>query len=246
MLSILNKRSSVHPNWCEDNYWVVEEEDLIVGAVLDGCSTGINSHFASQFVKYVLEYSWTLGNPYNHPYIMCCTMARRVIGKMSIVSRQLSLTDMNFLSTIVFFTYNKRTKELYVMFFGDGVVYVNGEEFIHDEQNAPQYPAYHMNDTPEQIDGYLSTRKTMEFSGVEDFSICTDGVHSLYNVRDGKIPQSVAIDYLVKDRWAVSQKTGLARKFNILTNRNPATRLTDETYCWDLKDDLTIIRYATV
>lgn len=56
MISILNQRGGNH-NSCEDSVWVNDTEDFIVGGVFDGCSTGINSHWASQTIAYIFEYN---------------------------------------------------------------------------------------------------------------------------------------------------------------------------------------------
>lgn len=246
MIQILNKRSSTHPNWCEDNYWLLETEDYIYGAVLDGCSTGHNSHFASTFVKYALEKG--VGKvvdidecPFN---TLADHLATYVLDKMKVISTSLDLTDMNLLSTIVFFAYSKEDQELYVKFFGDGVVYVNGEEFVHDEANAPQYLAYQMYVDDAAFELYLGSRKEQWFQDVKDFSICSDGIHSFKNLKNGNLDRLVPVDFLVRNTDWVKQKKGLCKKFNILTERKEEYIANEELSWWDIQDDLTIIRYT--
>jgi Protein phosphatase 2C len=246
MIQILNKRSASHHNWCEDNYWFLETEDYIYGAVLDGCSTGHNSHFASTFVKYALEKG--VGKvvdidecPFN---TLADHLATYVLDKMKVISASLDLTDMNLLSTIVFFAYSKEDQELYVKFFGDGVVYVNGEEFVHDEANTPQYLAYQLYASEEDFQVYLNTRKEQWFQDVKDFSICSDGIHSFRNLKNSALDRMLPVQLLVNSDIFAQQKTGLSKKFNILSERNPGYISNDDLSWWDIQDDLTIIRYT--
>ena len=243
MIQILNKRAITHDNHCEDDYWIHSENGVIVGAVLDGCSTGINSHFASTLVKYSLENS--------KDYIRYTTcpaesafdfLTQQVKKSMVAVAGYLGLTDMNLLSTIVFFHYDTYTKELVVKFFGDGVVYVNGERNEHSEDNAPQYLAYHMDDNYDDFEAYLLSRKTLNFNNVVEFKICSDGIDSLVNIKNMKVPSVAGKEYLLYGDDFKTQKTGLAKRFKLLTSHN--NELPEGHSWWVIKDDLTVISYT--
>lgn len=252
MISILNKRSSGHSNWCEDNYYVKEFDNHIVGAVLDGCSTGINSHFASTLIKYSLETS--INEDVNIRQLLTGRFEDyyyQIIGDVRSdlidIQRTLKLADLHLLSTIVFFVYHKSAKKLYVKFFGDGVIYVNGNEIVNDENNTPDYLAYHLTETWSGFFGKVLPEKRFEtYESVTNFSICSDGIHSLVNLKNPHINKQVAINFLVIDEQWNNQANGLNKKFNILTNKDDAIKRSEELYWWDIKDDLTIIRYATI
>lgn len=248
MTSILNKRASGHPTHCEDSYFLYEDDVKIVGAVLDGCSTGINSHFASQFFAYALERYSVQSVGFDHYLappskweIFERVMFNDISDRMWNISATLGLTRMHFLSTIVYFVHLKRERELHVTFFGDGVVYVNGERFTNEENNMPDYFAYHVSN---DLDTYVASRPRRVFSDVSDFSICTDGIDSFVNLRDGHLDRSIPVDFLVRDTRSINLKNGLNKKFNILTNRSEDIKLSDEHWWWDIQDDLTIIRYV--
>lgn len=247
MIQILNKRSSTHPNWCEDNYWVNETDEYIQGAVLDGCSTGINSHFASTLIKYSFERSNNLvhirRDDLNNYFDVIIS---RVRNDLNDVKTALNLTELNLLSTIVFFFYNKKDKSLWVKFIGDGVIYVNGNEIINDENNMPDYIAYHLNEWWPTFYSWIESRRTLNFENVENFAICSDGIHSLVNLKNPHIKKEVAINFLIIDDQWKGLENGLNKKFNILTNRDEELKRSDELYWWDIKDDLTIIKYATI
>lgn len=247
MIQILNKRSSTHPNWCEDNYWVNETDEYIQGAVLDGCSTGINSHFASTLIKYSFERSNNLvhirRDDLNNYFDVIIS---RVRNDLNDVKTALNLTELNLLSTIVFFFYNKKDKSLWVKFIGDGVIYVDGNEIINDENNMPDYLAYHLIESWSMFYSWIESRRTLYFENVENFAICSDGINSLVNLKNPHIKKEVAINFLIIDDQWKGLENGLNKKFNILTNRYEELKRSDELYWWDIKDDLTIIKYATI
>lgn len=244
MISILNKRSTTHPNWCEDNYFIKETDEFIVGAVLDGCSTGINSHFASTAFKYALEKAYNEQNTDFVDYEMYFySLFNKVHITLVDLKYILDLSDLQLLSTIVFFIYNKRDKELYVRFIGDGTIIVNGVPYTNDESNAPDYLAYHVG---VGFQNWILTRRVEQFVNVQNFAICTDGIDSFVNLKNPHIPKQIAIDFLLQNDEYSALTNQLNKKFNILTNRDEELKRSDELYWWDIKDDLTIIKYATL
>lgn len=252
MIQILNRRSSTHPNHCEDSYWVEETDNHIVGAVLDGCSTGIDSYFASTTIRYCLQKAFVHST--NQSQLSTSTnyddYTDQMIGDVAIdlrsVQKQLNLDVLNFLSTIIFFVYDKENKTLYVKFFGDGSVSACGLEYTHDENNMPDYLAYHLNDSWSGFFKWVRNRKTLIFEEVETFAVCSDGIDSFVNVKNPHLDRSIAKDFLLHSEQFSTLKTGLVKRFNILTNRNEVFKSSDELFCWDIQDDLTVIRYANI
>lgn len=245
VFSILNKRASTHPNWCEDNYFLIETDEYAIGAVLDGCSTGLNSYFASTLMKYAFEKSCvvpTLPKPNYLEY------TNDLLGNVWFTVIQtkdmLGVSDLHLLSTIVFFIYNKRHEELFVKFAGDGTIVVNGIAYTNDEKNAPDYLAYHNNWA--DFSKWNKTRRTEQFVNVETFAICTDGIDSFVNLKNPHISKQIAIDYLLQCDDFGKLSNQLNKKFNILTNRDEELKKSDDLYWWDIKDDITIIKYATL
>lgn len=251
MIQILNKRASTHPNHCEDSYFIHEDDEVIVGAVLDGCSTGIESHFASQFVKYALEsgirhcskkkFNFTNDEQMLDSLVLDCHKC------LDVAKYLLGLTEMNFLSTMVVFVYSKGESRLTVKFWGDGSIFVTDKNdltvrFDNDEGNAPQYLAYYTPNKPETYD-YFSSRITKTFLDVKSFSICTDGIDSLVNLKNPHVNREVAINHLLYSDKFKTQKLGLSKRFSQLTNRFDDLKLSEELYYWDIKDDLTIIHF---
>lgn len=256
MIQVLNKRASTHPNHCEDNYWVEETEQYVVGAVLDGCSTGIESHFASTLIKHILSTSWktpitqkSLTELGSFEFINA--IFYDVLFNLNVINDRLKLSELHYLSTIVFFVYNKVNKQLFVKFAGDGAVFVVGEGiffdkgyYIHDENNMPDYIAYHINDSWGKLTKWVKSRHFEWYENVDQFSICTDGIDSFVNLKNPHLDKKIAKDFILNSDKFSNLKTGLNKRFNILTNKNEAIKESDELWYWDIQDDLTIIHYA--
>ena len=253
MLQVLNRRAHTHANHCEDSYFVHEDDDKIVGAVLDGCSTGYNSHWASQFVAYSFERLCKDSHGFryfSHPVsswpLFETNIFRSVGNDIRMGMEMMSLSDMNFLSTIVFFVYLKSDRLLHVRFIGDGCAVVNGRYYRNDENNMPQYLAYFVGLSDDEFERFVSSRRVEVFEGVDNFAICSDGIDSFVNLKNGHLDRSIPIRFLVEDPRSINLKNGLAKKMNILTNTSEALKLDDEHCWWQIHDDLTIIRYANI
>lgn len=264
MIQIINKRTSTHPNHCEDNYYLYEGElyegeDVIIGAVLDGCSTGLNSHFASQFIKYSMDKNLNYINLQNNlfdvdilfnpnPVRGFNLLSELILEDICKVKDLLKLDALNFLSTIVYFAFDVKTCKLTVQFCGDGtmiVTDVNGQTFRYsnDEGNTPQYLAYQMPDSNELYE-YLDSRIVKVCENVESFAICTDGIDSFVNLKNPHLNREVAVNYLIFGEDFKYQKTGLSKRFNVLTNTFEDLKKSEQLFWWDIKDDLTVIKYT--
>lgn len=246
MLSTIVKRSINHPNWAEDNFYTIEKDEFIMGAVFDGCSGGNDSFWASKtmtilFDKVQKEYknfeSFKNADAFE---FNCIDFITNVAKKLNVVKEYLGLTEMELLATIVFFIYNKKNKTLYVKFVGDGVFfYTNSEgelfEVSNDENNMPLYLGYYCHLPEENLYNFLSSRATYTINEVQDFSICSDGIFSFRFTGVDREPEKNPILYLVQDTLMCNLSSGLSRKFNLLTKNG-----------WIIEDDLTVIRYKQV
>lgn len=246
---ILSKTSSTH-NSNEDNYFIWHNDKFQVAVVLDGCSSGIDSYFASKFFKMCLESSIKIFND----CIEISNFADRLFAVVMEIKNKtldfcklfdkLPLNEMNFLSTMVFTVYDKETKELYVSFFGDGtIVYKtsDGESYNivkNDEDNTPEYLAYHIfadYNPPHyytNILDFVNSRNSYIFDDVVDYSVCSDGIDAIRNNLT-QAEQVKPIDYFCMDSNMANTGNMLNKKYNILKNKNAIL----------LNDDLTILRF---
>lgn len=229
MLSKLNVRGGDHEK-CEDSLFVVEDENSIRGGVFDGCSTGQNSHWASQTLAYLYErYArdpkvWSVVNNYT---------TRLVVQDLVGICQTLKKDEMHFLSTALLFEYNKESRSLYVRAFGDGSFFVDGvENTIHFPRNEPDYLGYLLR-SPDYstVSNYLDRYPIKVYPEVGGFQICTDGIEafSISQFKDPKIIDPLAL-LLHPPDWG----NYLARMWNKVRKDG-----------WTLRDDLSIISYVT-
>lgn len=216
MLSKLCVRGT-HKNQCEDSVYVNETESFIWGCVCDGCSTGINSHFASQLMCYLVR---DLG--------VSCTTEQALmyyVLKLKSFMDSLNITELHLLSTMIVFKYNKQKKVLSVLPIGDGVYYINGKEYLIDQGNVPDYLTYHVN---ESFIDFKSRYLNIDYENVDSFQICSDGIKSfsISQFESSDIEPSILLDAPVSENY-------LQRMFNILTKKK-----------WTILDDLSIISYV--
>lgn len=228
MLSIVNVRSQTH-NSCEDSAYAEETWHYVWGVVADGCTTGIKSHFASQVIAYFIQKELAC--------IECTSdyTVRRLRDFLFNVKDLFGFDCMNLLSTCILFDYDRKTKRLRVRALGDGVYYINEgvdnrEGIVIDQNNTPDYIAYHINDTPQQFEEYLKKYPEFIHENVEKFMICSDGIHSI-NRADLLHPAVHNPDILFKKPVSPNY---LERMWNILKRDG-----------YTLSDDLTIVSYVS-
>lgn len=227
MLSILNVRSQEHLS-CEDSYFAVENPDFIYGGVFDGCSTGKNSHWASQTLAYAYEDACRLHSFKN---ILSDTVTLSVLRRLeSIAVADLGIDHMHFLATAVLFLFDKERSVLYTRTFGDGVIIVNGHQYVEDQDNQPDYLAYYMNQVPTRRLDMLKKVPKKEWQGVYSFQICSDGIHA---IKENQF-QSSDKDPITLLKASPTSANYLQRMWNILHRDK-----------FQAGDDLTIISYAT-
>lgn len=129
--------------------------------------------------------------------------------------------------------------------FGDGAIYVNGEEFpIPSEENRPRYLGYALLDSeifPEE-DLQFHVVRTLPAAELRDALIGTDGVNELAAVQAELIPgreEPVGpIDELWRDERYFANRHALQRKLNRLNPNPPPWRkglLADDTTLFVLR-----------
>ena len=217
MISTLNVRSQTH-NSCEDSIFFKESSSYIWGGVFDGCSTGVKSHWASQTFAYVFS---KYGNPLIDSNLI--DIRRDLVSIME----TLSLNYMNMLSTCVLFCYSKKDKLLDVRVFGDGYYYVNNVEYEIEQNNIPDYMAYHIEST-QRFKDFLDCYPVKTYENVSSFQICSDGVKSIsidqFHITDLD-PMALLMHPPVSENY-------LQRMWNKLKNNH-----------FTIHDDLSIISY---
>lgn len=239
MIYSVSRRADSHRDNCEDTHFVLDYPDIVIMGVFDGCSTGINSHFASgllcKCIKSGFEASKHLDR-LNDIGVFSLSLAMSCMQFFG-SSKRLGLSEIEMLSTAIVSTYYKGHKKLVVRMLGDGII---GNVNSHNsalqvyskkyEGNAPDYIAYHNDLDLISLLKWIEDQTIKEYWTAENFSICSDGLDSIRPVRDDKTREE-AIEFLLKDDSLKASKAMLQRKLNILSHN----------YSFD--DDITIIRH---
>ena len=179
-------RGGMHLLHCEDDFYVYEDEEVIVAAVFDGCSSGIDSHFASTMHKYCLR-EVLVDIPYiireddnrNFPFKDINESGKEIMFLLfERIYRLNYKVNSEMLSTVVLTLVNKLTKEYFICFAGDGVCKINDKiHSIHDSNsNAVWYlSSVSYSDFYSYYDTYCT-----KYSGIFENEICisSDGMES--------------------------------------------------------------------
>jgi serine/threonine protein phosphatase PrpC len=178
------KKGEYHLTNCEDYIFTgFIGDDKILCAVMDGCTMGTDSYFASTLAGKLLRkivknigykelYDKRLLFPNNEDYIKY--ILRELLTELKQVKNQLMLERNELLTTLILLLVNQQENSGVALVIGDELVSVNGivTEFDHD--NKPDYIGYHFSDDFE--DWYAKLNQKIQINNVEDVSISTDGI----------------------------------------------------------------------
>jgi hypothetical protein len=202
-ISTLLRRGESHPTHCEDAL-IIEHlsSDLIAAAVFDGCSMGTDSHFAATLLGKLLKKSASLLRHTSHnlnqeeqrPQAISKILIRDLFNGLKTTRNELFLERNETLSTLIVAVYKPSSKALHITFVGDGAAIVNGKIADVDDDNKPDYLAYHLG---EQFDDFYNGLQHLQsYEDVTDFSICTDGIWSFKNFEREPFSPSAPINLL--------------------------------------------------
>ncbi|NJO91043.1 MAG: hypothetical protein HC831_20325 [Chloroflexia bacterium] len=236
----LIRKGEIHKDFCEDFLLSFElGENYSVYGVFDGCSTGVDSHMASALTAKVVKAEMECLPPEQETSLRAF-MSSAIYNSMSTlrnIRNDLLLETSELLTTIVLVVIDKTSNTAEALVIGDGFLSINGQSINIEQDNAPDYLAYHL-DELENIDDFEMwlTKHSNRYviDKVLDVSIATDGIGS-FKVADASIETNglpVPSDFLAKNNFLLHNKSMLARKFNLLRTQH---RLVNQ-------DDLAMIR----
>lgn len=259
----LIKRGYEHKNFCEDFLFSGQINDIKIGCVFDGCSTGDDSHFASTFFAKCMNYVVNGINFYFDKSDFDRNKIESLVNrsresaenkdlkelaniilflfllKVKNISKDLNISQSELLSTISFYLYDEYEKRLLAYVIGDGFISVDGERYEVDQDNVPNYLAYHLDNIEfkDDLDDFLQEEHNcfqLYQEDVEDFVISSDGILSFIQkyTQDEECEMEDPISYLIDNERMINNGCMLSRKVNMLQNKNGFVHL----------DDLGIIR----
>ncbi|WP_300690003.1 protein phosphatase 2C domain-containing protein [Chryseobacterium sp.] len=229
-----------HDLHCEDDLLIKKiSSNKIVCAVMDGCSTAMDSHFASTLVgkllrKIITECGYKElyeKDIQRNPDEQLKEIVKDLFKEMSFLKKSLMLDEKELLTTLIIMLYDSAENKGIILSIGDGVVCVSGNITEFDRDNKPDYLAYHLHENFE--DWYNSQHQKIFFDQLEDVSIATDGILTFSKVKKTVSEETInCIEYLMKDQNYEDTEEMLNKKIKKLEHH----------YGMKPTDDLAIIR----
>lgn len=173
-----------HVNHCEDYLFCGElGNDKLLCAVMDGCTTAIDSHFISTMVGKILR-KISIEQGYKGMYeanskpldldLSLKSILKNLFSEMKISKNQLMLDTNEMMTTLVILLLDKKSNQGIVLAIGDGLVCINGKITEFDQENKPDYLGFHLT---ENFDlWYNKQTQKIKFDNIQDISIATDGI----------------------------------------------------------------------
>lgn len=224
-----------HPLFCEDFAFVKKHDNLVFSGIFDGCSTGQDSHFASSLFAKIFLNNIEKINTKNPLDAMMRQLLHYSIKDILQIKGLLNLHIEDLLTTIVIMIFNTGTNEANIVFVGDGFAMIDGEKIIIDQNNQPDYLAYHIENLQRKdnfVEWYERLKTKFIFEVINDISICSDGIQSFTKNSESPDEAINPVEYLLDDTFLIKNKTMLSRKCNILRTKFNIVPL----------DDLSIVR----
>lgn len=234
------KIGELHTNHCED-YAVIESigNQKMLFALMDGCTMGTDSYFASTLVgkllrKIAVERSYqTLYDKEKNSSIEDDTkeILKLLMLNLKQVKNTLLLKDDELLCTLVLLIidFSSNTGQIFVI--GDGVVCINGNITEFEQDNIPDYLGYHLGEDFE--DWYKKQKQVITINDIRDISISSDGIFTFEGLDKRKSDVTLdPVNYLLIDKEHYEIKNMLTKKINNL----------EEVYGLRPTDDISIIR----
>lgn len=214
-----------HTLHCEDI--VVHEQlgnDLYLIAVMDGCTMGKESVFASHLYAKVLRkaskriyYESFYDSIVKEKSTVLSSIVCEVLSTVRNTQLLLDLEQEELLSTLLVAVIDTKTKSAEVLCIGDGLVCYNDQKVEFEQNDRPDYLGYHLKNDPEGW--YKDQKQRLTLNDLSDLSICTDGIFSFQLSNDSPWSELELIDFLCSDRSHLDYEHGLDRKLMVLKQK---------------------------
>ncbi len=227
----LTQIGAFHENHCEDYVLSCPISDhRFLLAVLDGCSMGDESFFASALLGKILRkvakdlyYLSSYRSP-SPPEILeqLRYILQQLFEELIFLQNRLYLESSHLLTTLLIAVVDNKHQQAEVGIFGDGLVVVDGQTYEFDQDNSPDYLAYHLGSGFDVW--WQNQEQRLSLTGLKDISLSTDGIFSFRNFEEQAYPDpNVAIQKLLmeidnseNDRTLIKQLKQLQDREKIL------------------------------
>lgn len=217
-----------HFNHCEDYLFTSDlGDDKLLCAVMDGCTTAIDSHFISTMVGKILrkisvEEGYKIMYEPNSEFLSLDmhlrSILRRVFSELIVSKNQLMLQAEEMLTTLVILLLDKKTNQGIILAIGDGLISVNGNIIEFEQDNKPDYLGFHLS---EDFDSWYDIQsQKVTFDNYQDISIATDGISLFSQVAKSTTDEKIdPINYLLINTDHVENAEMLNIKIKRLENK---------------------------
>lgn len=216
-----------HQNNCEDHLFIGEYgKKNILCAVMDGCTTALESQFASLLVgkilkKICLEKGYQDFIEQNKNLLSLDenlkTILRDLLNELKIVKNQLMIDQKELLTTLIILLLDKEIDKGIVLAIGDGFVNINGKITEFEQDNKPDYLGFHLSEDFEAF--YTSQKQKIEFNQIQDITIATDGIFTFEKLSSNKSNAQIdIIEFLTIDKEKLENAEMLNLKLKKLEN----------------------------
>ena len=221
------RRGTIHKDFCEDFMFTKSIKNRYhIYAVFDGCSTGIDSHFASALLAKTVkaELEFIDKEDLESAGLLLDALVYQSTQSLKEIRNALMLETEELLSTLIVFVYDEDTNSGEILAFGDGFVSINGKNFTIDQNNQPEYISYYLDaiNTFEDYEKIVADYgKKFSVDKLIDVSISTDGINSFEKSGSevSSETQPEPCNFLVQNDYLRNNSAMLARKCNILKTK---------------------------
>lgn len=223
----LNKTGKLHDTHTEDHLVVEQlEGNWVIAAVMDGCSSGKESYFASTLfgkiirktcrkLPYLEKLNADLSLEKINGSIIRRFILNQIFDDLAKTHKLLGAHIEELLSTLILLVYNTQSKEAQINISGDGLIVANKIIKEIDQNNIPDYMAYHQDIS---FDKWLENfSQTFEFNDCQDLSISTDGVSKFRPLSTNRKQTINPVHYLLVDTSFSEAENMLEDKYKLLT-----------------------------
>jgi uncharacterized FlaG/YvyC family protein len=228
-----------HTNHCED-YLITAElsKYKVLCAVMDGCSMGTDSHFASTLTGKILKkiskehrYKEFVSKKSDDSKHTLEEIVNQLFQELRGLKNSLQLEREEVLNTLLISIIDTRDCTGEFLCIGDGLICINNQFSEFEQNDKPDYLGYHLEE--DFNDWYKNQKQRISVQGIKDFSLATDGIFT-FKKFDNKIypePEDIVNFLLVNAEGSQNP---------IMLDRKVIEIQTD----WGLKptDDLAIVR----
>ncbi len=207
---------------------------------MDGCSSGTDSHFASNIIGKILRK--TAKNQFYQEFACKQTKTnqqllkdcfRELFEDLKLMNNKLNLQYDELLSTVLVAIVDKSDMSCDILAIGDGIVCADGKLTEYEQDNKPDYIGYHLQKDFDQWFDDQSQKMTLtKFS---DLSIGTDGIWTFKEfdtINERRVNDSELCDLFFIDKEGYENEKMLFKKLIKV----------EKEYKLKPTDDLTIVR----